>query len=618
MRRLAFALLLASCARDRAPPPAAASLPPLDLPAPIVREQPRIRAGPRLAAAHLGSPFPARSALVLGPETWIATPSGVLRFDAHLGRDPAHAQPTGRVEVADGLPAAGVNALAKGRRGAVRVATDAGLAEVSADGRVRTVGLRGQRVTALSRRLIGTWNGLLDARGRPVAGGAGIPVTALHDCGPRSYVGTHDRGLWILGAAGLRRVSGVPAVRVGGLAGCGPDRRIWAATTSGLYEVAGDRAFAVPAWLRHATTVATNGRTVLFGTFGQGVFELRGRTVRPLASGPRIALLHPTAAGILVGTDDSLAVLRPDGSQSLIALAGPPSGLVTALAAHEGRLCAGSFDQGLACLEQGRWRRLAVPDPRISSLVFDHAGSLWVGTAHGLFTERDQGLAKLQDPRGWLDAHIHFLRRQDDRVWVGAYPGLLAIDPTRDSPDFRYFGARGHDRDAGLSGTTVYGVAFTTATMWVATRSGLGALAPDGARVLTDLGGVLPDDWVNDVRASDQVVYALTLRSGLLSIAPTGTTVLASSLMTSPSGLLLLDGRPLFGTNAAGLALVEQAAEGPRILVFGPAAGLASDTVAALALDGEADCLWVGGSGGIDRIDHASRVFSQPQEGGGS
>jgi len=185
----------------------------------------------------------------------------------------------------------------------------------------------------------------------------------------------------------------------------------------------------------------------------------------------------------------------------------------------------------------------------------------------------------------------------------------MAIDARsnqdQDPPRMLHFGATGHEHDAGLVGPTAYGLAFTSAGLWVGTDDGLGLLEGTGARALTDLGGELPDNWINDVRAHRDEVHLLTLRSGLVRIGRTGTRVVHTSLMTSPSVLLPLDGGVLFGTNTAGLALLR----GGAIRTFGPAQGLASTMVTALAHDPATDRLWVGGNAGIDRVDGARRAF---------
>jgi ligand-binding sensor domain-containing protein len=293
-----------------------------------------------------------------------------------------------------------------------------------------------------------------------------------------------------------------------------------------------------------------------------------------------------------------------------VPLDGPPPGVVTALAPRGDTLWVGTFDRGLSVMtRRGRWRRIRSPDDRITALQVGPRGRVWVGTATGLLRQSATNplrLSPVRDPDGWLGRHVSTLRRHGDRLWVGVYPGLVAIDvaaPPGDELDFEHLGASGHAADAGLVGPTVYGAAFGGDSLWVGTEDGLSLLAGSGqGYALTDLGGVLPDNWITDVRRAGAVVHVLTLRSGLLQLTPRGSRLLRFNLMTSPSGMLALRRAVVFGTNRQGLALVRGAR---RITTYGPERGLASSAVAALAYDVAADRLWVGGNAGVDQIDGA-------------
>src|SRR5262249_40049481 len=149
-----------------------------------------------------------------------------------------------------------------------------------------------------------------------------------------------------------------------------------------------------------------------------------------------------------------------------------------------------------------------------------------------------------------------------------------------------YMGASGQEADAGLCGTTVNGIAPGRAGLWLGTQTGLTLLGGAEPRWLGDLSGILPDDWITDVRAAGERVYVLTLRSGLLEIRSQEARVEPFRLMTSPSALLPLPGSDgvLFGVNQAGLAYLPARAQ-DQLYTFGPAQGLASSTVTSLALD---------------------------------
>jgi len=137
----------------------------LELPGPSARHSPTVKPGERWPVVHYGAALPARAVFAVGAETWLATPSGIVRFGRALWRDTAPT-PLGRIDVADGLPATGVNALARGSGGELLAATDNGVARITSDGRARALpALRG-RVTALAGSYAGTWNGLFDLKRR--------------------------------------------------------------------------------------------------------------------------------------------------------------------------------------------------------------------------------------------------------------------------------------------------------------------------------------------------------------------------------------------------------------------------------------------------------------------
>ena len=132
--------------------------------------------------------------------------------------------------------------------------------------------------------------------------------------------------------------------------------------------------------------------------------------------------------------------------------------------------------------------------------------------------------------------------------------------------------------------------------------------------VLRDVGGVLPDDWINDVRIDRHTVDVLTQRDGLLHIVqgpgPDRVEIWRFKLSTSPSAMAHVGGAVVFGTNGAGLAVaLPIASGGAHLFTFGPAQGLGSRTVAALDYDAARDLLLVGGDGSVDRIEGASIKF---------
>ena len=323
----------------------------------------------------------------------------------------------------------------------------------------------------------------------------------------------------------------------------------------------------------------------------------RPRTQSPLTfPGPVLSFELPIAPG------------PPLESRNL-----PTPGLVTALAATGDTIFAGTFDAGLIEFNERNSRPIPLFDPRITALLTDDRGALWIGTADGL-ARRDAPAGaqarRVADPRGWLRFHINALRRDGKTIWAAAHPGLVAIDTAATPPAFRYFGAKDHDADAGLAGPRVAGFDLAGNDLWAGGDRGLSLLRDGRARVLRDVGGVLPDDWINDVRVDHNTVSVLTQRDGLLRIAPDRTEIWRFKLSTSPSAMAHVGGAVVFGTNGAGLAVaLPFPTGGARLLTFGPAQGLGSRTVAALDYDAARDLLLVGGDGRVDRIESASIKF---------
>ena len=611
----------------------------LEAPAPVERFEPPLRpaAGRLTATAHHGPLHPARAALQVGDETWIATPAGVLRFGPELWSSSARARPRGRCDVSSGLPSPSVNHLRLAGED-VEIATDAGLAVVDRRCRLRAApSLQDRRVTALGPSLIGTWSGLLG--GQPASPSpllAAAQITAIQGCagGPSeftplggtavkavpgrstAFVATHDRGLLLWHSKRPLPVPGLEAGRVAALTACrgtadGPT--IFAAATAGLFEVRAGKAALVAGSPLHVTAVLELGQDLLVASFDDGLTLLRAGSRRAVPVPGRAGLLHRgPGSAVLVGSDRGLFVWRPGQTPVRVPLDGPPPGPITALAQVDDTIWAGTFDAGLARLDGDRWERVPVFDPRITSLHADAAGRLWVGTASGLGRVQQHGVVRVPDSRGWLRRHVASLRgsagASDPTLWVAVYPGLVALDTSLDPPELEYLGARGQEADAGLPGPTIYAVAPGPDGLWVGSDDGLGRLSRSGVRLLSDLGGVLPDNWVNDLRGDGETLVALTLRSGLLRLSPAGSQVFATRVMTSPGVLLLVEGRILFGSNASGLLVLdEQSSTPPSLRSHGPAQGLPSAMVTSLLHDAARDRLWVGGSAGLTRIDRAAR-----------
>jgi diguanylate cyclase (GGDEF)-like protein len=228
---------------------------------------------------------------------------------------------------------------------------------------------------------------------------------------------------------------------------------------------------------------------------------------------------------------------------------------VTALLVdRRGSLWVGTEGGGLARLRDREWTGLGdlgVPNPRVRALAEDAQGTVWVGT--------DQGLVRWQAGRfgadpGWdprLRGPILALFAGKDRLFVGTPDGLLALRP----------GAPKAEEYRGLSTGSVRCLwQDADATIFVGTAGGLFVGAPGETRLLPAKAD-LPSRVVTAIRRD---------RNGSLWV----------------------------GTESAGLARVSEGA----VARLDTSRGLSNDQVLSLLEDREGN-LWVGTQdGGVNRL----------------
>lgn len=569
----------------------------LRLDVPVLRHEIAPRSGQPVRVAHFAPDAPAKAVLPVDrPSTlWLATPRGIVRYDKN-----ARAALVPVIDIAGGA-----NALARDGEEHVVVATDRGLirATVSTATRVQTL-LHDRRVTAIDGDWAGTWDGVFAWRDEAVVPATiGWHVTAVRQCGDYLYIATQDRGLFAIQA----KRGGTPAPRllIGDaqtLSPCFRNRALFAAGVGGIHHLDRGRVrdAGAPIWREHATALARDGDSLLFAAPTRGVFEYDGQHVRRLVARPRVTMIHRDGARgpLLVATEAGLTLFTTEGDHIAdIARSGPAPSLITAiLPASNGTLYAGSFDRGLDRFDGERFIRCPLGDERITTLIEDADRRVWVGTAAGLERTDEHGrFAPFADPQGWLRGHIGAVRSEGRTVLIGTHAGVVAINLDHiDRP--RYF----------VGGPTAYGIARWASALWTGSDAGLVRIDPTATTLsMTDLGGVLPDNWITDVRssASANAVFVLTLRSGLLRLSRERADVWPTSLMTSPSGLVVAGEKVLFGTNARGLAVLDHRG----LHTYGPAEGVASPLIASLARDA-AGRIWLGGAHGIDRIDQIEEL----------
>jgi ligand-binding sensor domain-containing protein len=490
--------------------------------------------------------------------------------------------------------------------GAVAAGTDAGVVVVEA-GAPGASGplhaLPGARVEALAPALdrpgepvfwAGTDAGLARVRWSPGRIEVervfpGPPVRAVASLGSTVYAGTWESGLWALPAGAKALAVMDPAIAHISALAVRKDSLYVGSAGEGLYRLEGDRLAAVPAALPSPIVwaVAAQGERVFVGTLeGLAVLGEDQPPSRRLAADVRA--LGSSAAGLLVGTygagvflvsadgsrrDEPVSpfigsVMERDGSgcaagpeglwirpRGLAAWRrtewdGPPSNDLSALVRQGRRLVAGTFDQGIGVLEDGRWHPLGDPgiDARINALVAD-GERLWIATARGLCRLEGGEVRRWTEGEGLPSEDVHALAvLRDGRVVVGTARGAAVIRNGRVE----------RLASAALGPVAIWAVAEQDdGTLWLGTSQGLITRSSAGRwRRLSVASGELQDDWVTALATSGPVVWAGTYGGGVtrLHYAP-GRRLRARSLgggSVNPGGLRVV-GDTLYAATTDGL-----------------------------------------------------------------
>lgn len=437
------------------------------------------------------------------------------------------------------------------------------------------------------------------------------------------------------------------------------DGRLWVGTLGGGVSIWDGRRFETlgrPDGLRSDQVRAIAPRadgSVWLGSFDDGVDVVREDRVRHVAgaSGLRVEdflgtsdgrWLVATEAGVLVEGDGRLVPVGDSGGD-----ASDPLPVYRLLETAAGEVLAAT-ERGLFRLEDsGPVPFEGAPTERLSALVEDAEGRLWLGGASGLWRLDARGVERLVPGP---DVAVWALVERDGVVWAGAEDGLWRIDGAavdswgrsaglpvdrvsslrfdRDgglwigtwggglarlpSASFRAWG-----REAGLGADLVLAFARDSGGgLWIGTYGG-GLSRMEGDRIRTwGTAEGLPASTVTDLLERHGELWIATQGGGIASFdgerfeAWGRETGLSSDAIYA---LLPADGRALWvATYGGGVDLWDP--EGPHRR-HTAADGLPDDRVFALAPDGEGG-VWVGTQSGLGRISAGGVAEDRTREPG--
>jgi ligand-binding sensor domain-containing protein len=432
----------------------------------------------------------------------------------------------------DGLPGTRADALLRDGDGDTWwIGSEAGLARVRIDGaRMDVVAAYPSKpVRAVTRHdgqvYAATWGGgvmRLGAGGlEPVpeagdsAGSKAARVTALAVKNGVLVAATAAAGIYELHAHRLRPwdVQGRDLARapIWSLAVRGDS--VWAGTMSGLYQIKDNTV--VQFGNDDVRQVRVDAQGVVVATFGRGVRRLRGSSFVPVSPMPAEAQ-YLYAAGDANGAA-CLATHHGLWSKPSAAspwqkarLGGLPSSDIAALAGDGERLWAGTFDQGLAVYEEGRWRPVRDPaiDPKINALAVSE-GRLWVATSNGLNIVDGDRVMRMDTRDGLPSRHVMSITPlKGGGVLAGTAQGAAIL---RDG-EITVLG-----RKQGISIGNVWAVAEDpSGALWLGTTKGLYRVASSGAswQRFSVATGHLRDDWVMALAISGDALWAGTYKGG--------------------------------------------------------------------------------------------------------
>ncbi len=280
---------------------------------------------------------------------------------------------------------------------------------------------------------------------------------------------------------------------------------------------------------------------------------------------------------------------------------GLPSDTVTTVAGKVGEVWVGTAN-GAARLVGERFEPIAgIPPLAIRDIAFDAAGRAWVLTrSAGLFRVDPEGVVPVALPDEPSPVGASLAPTEDGGLWVATSGGLHRLD-VEGRPVARL------TRADGLASDFINKLMLARdGTLWIGFEgSGLQRLGADGGLERFDVDDGLPNAFVATLYEDrfGSLWIGTNLGLGRLRDGPFLNLGLREGLPSDFARVIAqdVDGAIWVGVDDGGLArIVEDAV----VATLGPAEGLASPTVRALAVDPARGALWVAAyAGGLHRVE---------------
>ena len=231
----------------------------------------------------------------------------------------------------------------------------------------------------------------------------------------------------------------------------------------------------------------------------------------PSAHGRRVTASLEHAGRRFTGTAGDGVWIEGEGAHRMTPGEQICSNHVVAITEHRGVLYLGAFDEGICRVTDGRYELVTTPF-RMVNRMLSTARGLVVAANEGLFVSRDgvEWKRVLSTPDGGWNG----LALDGKTLWATTPLTLYRFSVSAAGLRLR----SSIERPAGS--TALQGVAIARGEVWLASED-RGVIRAHGKKLtVLDRAAGMPSSWIIDVATMDGVVYAATLRDGLVRLEP--------------------------------------------------------------------------------------------------